>query len=89
MILSVLSLILEVQAKQKGKIMTDNYTTNVTAAAYVAGMNADEVEPDFDEFGTDTRYMTRCPRRCGAKFHGKSPAYFRHVALTVCPDVWA
>lgn len=76
--------------------MTDTFTTNVTAAAYYAqagamGSNRPSLadEQVNDSTPSELSTMTRCPNRCGARFHGKSEAFHRHVAdPAACGSVW-
>lgn len=75
--------------------MSDTFTTNVTAAAHYAQAGAmGSNRPTLDDLEGDLSWqfegMTKCPKGCGAKFHGKSAAYDRHVTTPgACTDPWA
>lgn len=72
--------------------MIDTFTTNVIAAAYYSRTAAmsDNVPTMADLMDESDPFagMTPCPLRCGAHFHGESPAYRLHQE-SGCVNPWS
>ena len=66
----------------------------IATAHYAQAFAMSDSRPSRDDLEGDLSWqfkgMTKCPKGCGAKFHGKSVAYDRHVLTPgACTDLWA